>query len=65
MAKKQTASNTGAIPPHFIFELRNVTEAAARVGEAARKHVQDSLRIEACFDAYETLYRRTLDAAVD
>lgn len=31
MAKKQTASNTGTIPPLFIFALRNVTEAAARV----------------------------------
>lgn len=43
-----------------ILRLFADPEAAARLGEAARQHVRDALRIEACFDAYETLYRRTL-----
>lgn len=47
-----------------ILGLLADSQWASRLGEAARTHVLDALRIEACFDAYEALYRRTLDVVV-
>ena len=43
-----------------ILRLIADPDEAARLGKAAAKHVHDTLRIESCFDAYETLYQRTL-----